>query len=110
MEIRSFAETFVTLQDKRHEADYALDAKPYRKSDAITEIDAAELAINQFEQSDHRGEAQFPRLLHKLLHVYVTRRRSVLREHVGALFRVFRCCSWRGSTCRQGEQCARRIG
>ena len=59
MEIRSFAETFVTLQDKRHEADYALDAKPYRKSDAITEIDAAELAINQFEQSDIEARRSF---------------------------------------------------
>ena len=58
----------------------------------------------------HPDFGLYTRLLHKLLHVYVTRRRSVLREHVGALFRVFRCCSWRGSTCRQGERCARRIG
>ena len=42
--------------------------------------------------------------------MYVKRRRSVLREHVGALFRDDRCCSWRGSICRLGESCARRTG
>ena len=42
--------------------------------------------------------------------MYVKRRRSVLREHVGALFRDDRCCSWRGSICRLGESCAQRTG
>ena len=45
----------------------------------------------------------FSRLLHKLLRAGVKRRRSVLREHVGALFLDCRCCSWRGSVCRLGE-------
>ena len=40
----------------------------------------------------------------------VKRRRSVLREPAGVLFRAFRCCSWRGPICRRGESCARRVG
>ena len=50
------------------------------------------------------------RLLHKQPPAHVKRRRSVLREHVGALFPGFRCCSWRGPICRLGESCARHIG
>ena len=50
------------------------------------------------------------RLLHKQPPAHVKRRRSVLREHVEALFPGFRCCSWRGPICRLGESCARHIG
>ena len=50
------------------------------------------------------------RLLHKQPPAHVKRRRSVLREHIGALFPGFRCCSWRGPICRLGESCARHIG
>ena len=50
------------------------------------------------------------RLLHKQPPAHVKRRRSVLREHVEALFPGFRCCSWRGRICRLGESCARHIG
>ena len=53
---------------------------------------------------------KFSRLLHKRATNIVKRRRSVLREPAGALFRSFRCCSWRGPICRRGESCARRVG
>lgn len=58
-EIRSFAGTFVALQLKRHEADYALNARPYRKSDVMTEIDAAELAVSRFEQANIEARRRF---------------------------------------------------
>ena len=56
------------------------------------------------------GSAGCTRLLHKQPPAHVKRWRSVLREHVEALFPGFRCCSWRGSICRLGESYARHIG
>ena len=53
---------------------------------------------------------EYSRLLHKRATNIVKRRRSVLREPAGVLFRAFRCCSWRGPICRRGESCARRVG
>ena len=49
-EIRKFAEEFVTLQKARQQADYALDAKAYQKSEVLGYIASAELAIDQFER------------------------------------------------------------
>ena len=50
VEIRKFAEEFVTLQKARQQADYALDAKAYQKSEVLGYIASAELAIDQFER------------------------------------------------------------
>ena len=50
-EIRDFAEAFVMLQDRRHEADYALEGR-YDKLDVLSALDGAEYAIAQFEQAD----------------------------------------------------------
>ena len=55
-------------------------------------------------------DLELTRLLHKQPPAHVKRRRSVLREHIGALFPGFRCCSWRGPICRLGESCVRHIG
>ena len=52
MEVRDFAEAFVALQKARQQADYALDADVYQKSDVLEYIASAELAISQFEQAD----------------------------------------------------------
>ena len=46
--IRVFAETFARMQEQRHRADYAPDAK-FRKSEAIQRINEAENAIRNFE-------------------------------------------------------------
>ena len=56
-EIQYFAETFVILQDARHRADYALEGR-YYKLDVLADIDQAENAIIQFEQTDilHRRD------------------------------------------------------
>ena len=50
VEIRDFAEAFVTLQKARQEADYALDTPTYQKSDVWDHIASADLAIRQFGQ------------------------------------------------------------
>ena len=50
-EIRDFAEAFVMLQDRRHEADYALDDR-YDKLDVLSAIDRAENAIAGLDQAD----------------------------------------------------------
>ena len=50
VEVRNFAEEFVTLQKARQQADYALDAKAYQKSEVLGYIASAELAIDQFER------------------------------------------------------------
>ena len=51
-EIRDFAKAFVVLQKARQQADYALDADAYRKSDVLGHIASAELAIGRFERAD----------------------------------------------------------
>lgn len=53
-----FADRFVELQGKRHEADYNPYAKFY-KSDVINDIDAAELVIRQFQQVDLKDRRAF---------------------------------------------------
>ena len=51
VEVRDFAEAFVTLQGARQEADYALDTPAYQQSDVVGYIVSAEIAIRQFEQA-----------------------------------------------------------
>ena len=51
VEVRDFAEAFVTLQRARQEADYALDTPTYQQSDVLGHIMSAELAIRQLEQA-----------------------------------------------------------
>ena len=58
-EIRDFAEAFVILQEARQQADYALDAAAYRKSDVLHSIASAELAISRFEQADVNAKRGF---------------------------------------------------
>ena len=50
VEIRYFAETFVALQKVRQQADYALDAETYQKSEVLRYIASAERAIRQLER------------------------------------------------------------
>lgn len=45
-EIRNFADEFVKMQEKRHEADYD-PASRFKLNDVVVAIDAAELAIQQ---------------------------------------------------------------
>lgn len=58
-EIQDLADTFVTLQDIRHRADYALDGGRYYKSNVIAQIDAAESVIGEFEQTDRLHRLDF---------------------------------------------------
>ena len=58
MEIRNFAQTFVDLQEARHQADYALEGQ-YYKMDVLVTIEAAENAIDQFEQADVQHQRRF---------------------------------------------------
>ena len=58
-EIRNFAERFVTLQQKRHEADYALGGMVYYKPDALTDIDVAEEAIVRFGRAGKEARRSF---------------------------------------------------
>ena len=57
-EVRSFAKTFVDLQEARHEADYAHDGQ-YLKPDVLAKVDTVEDAINEFEQADLRHRRSF---------------------------------------------------
>ena len=49
--IRFFVNTFVSMQNSRHDADYAPDAE-FRKEDVIKDIDRAENAIRAFAGAD----------------------------------------------------------
>lgn len=53
--VQGFAETFASLQSKRHLADYDPDA-PFRKSDVIEDIGEARNAIARFTKvpPEHR--------------------------------------------------------
>ena len=56
--IQDFANVFVTMQAKRHEADY----NPFHKttkSEVITDISAVEAAIADFEQADIKDRRAF---------------------------------------------------
>ena len=57
-EVQDFAETFVALQESRHQADYALDVR-YHKPDVLAGIDAAETAIAWLEGVDIRHRRRF---------------------------------------------------
>ena len=59
VEVRDFARAFVVLQIKRQQADYALDAPAYEKSDVLGYIDSAERAISRFEQADVDARRRF---------------------------------------------------
>ena len=51
-EIQDFADTFLTLQEARHQADYAFEIEdPYEKQKVLADIDKAENAIDQFEKA-----------------------------------------------------------
>ena len=56
--IRGFAETFVELQQRRHEADYDPDAA-FSASDAKDLIDRAFWAIHDFDASDQLHQRAF---------------------------------------------------
>ena len=58
-EIRDFAKMFVVLQIERQQADYALDATAYEKSDVPGYVDSAERAISRFEQADMAARRAF---------------------------------------------------
>ena len=58
MEIQDFAETFTSLQSKRHLADYDPDA-PFEKSNVIEDIDEAQDAITRFLQAPLRHRRAF---------------------------------------------------
>ena len=49
-DIQKFADVFVTLQEKRHDADYN-PRTIFKRNEVITWIDAAELAIRGFKNS-----------------------------------------------------------
>ena len=56
-EIRNFAKAFVMTE--RRQADYALDAGVYQKSDVLGYVASAESAIRQFEQADIAAKRGF---------------------------------------------------
>ncbi len=68
MEIYSFAEALVDLQDARHQADYSLEGR-YSRQEVLVIIDVAEHAIDRFEQADARHRRAFA------VHVLFKRRR-----------------------------------
>lgn len=57
-EIQDFADTFVVLQDARHQADYALRGR-YDRLDALAAIDRAEKAIEAIARADVRCRRSF---------------------------------------------------
>ena len=48
IEIRGFAATFVSLQIKRHEADYSYEAR-FARENTLAVIDRAERAVDQLK-------------------------------------------------------------
>ena len=67
--IQDFADTFVALQDARHEADYAFEGW-YNYVDTLAAIDRAENAIGQLGQTDIQHRRGF------VVHVLFKRRSS----------------------------------
>ena len=51
-DVRYFAKVFVELQVERQQADYALDAPEYEKSDVLARIGSTEQIISRLEQAD----------------------------------------------------------
>ena len=58
VEIRNFADEFVTMQEKRHLADYDPVSR-FRLNDVIVAIDAAELAIKQLRKCSMKDRRAF---------------------------------------------------
>ena len=58
LEVHSFAEALVDLQDARHQADYSLEGQ-YSKQKVLVTIDVAESAIDRFEQAEARHRRAF---------------------------------------------------
>ena len=58
-EVREFAKQLVVLQKARQQADYALDAEAYRKSDVLVYITSAEAAIAAFERANVGAKRSF---------------------------------------------------
>ena len=56
--IRNFAEEFVKLQEKRHEADYNPISR-FKLNDVVVSIDAAELATKQLENCPIKDRRAF---------------------------------------------------
>jgi hypothetical protein len=56
--IQDFAGMFVTMQEKRHKADYDPKAKA-RKSEVATDIDAVEGVIEDFESASTKDRRAF---------------------------------------------------
>ena len=70
-EIQDFADTFVTLQHVRHQADYAFEIEDqYEKQKVLADIDKAENAIDQFEKAKIADRLNF------VAHVLFKRRSS----------------------------------
>lgn len=61
-EIQDFANTFVSLQTKRHLADYAPNERFY-KSAVITDIDSAEYVIKQMQNVSKKDKRAFAALV-----------------------------------------------
>ncbi len=57
-DMQHFADMFITVQERRYRADYALDAN-FDKSGVLRIIDDAELAIEKFEYTDRRERRTF---------------------------------------------------
>ena len=57
-EIRHFASMFVTLQEERHRADYAI-AENFYKSDVLGIIDDAESALDAYERAGRADQRAF---------------------------------------------------
>ena len=58
VEIIDFAEKFIEMQRKRHDADYDPAARFY-KSDVVMDIDAVELVIARFEAASTKDRRAF---------------------------------------------------
>lgn len=57
-ELRLFAQTFATLQEKRHTADYAPNV-PFKQSQVAEDIEMADLAIVNFDAAPPRERRAF---------------------------------------------------
>lgn len=64
--IRDFAETFVSLQDRRHLADYDPDT-PFRKSEVQEDVQRARTALTRFAEASREHRRAFA--IHVLMKV-----------------------------------------
>ncbi len=56
--IQDFASEFVTMQEKRHLADYAPDAE-FRRSDVLMDLSRIRIVIDNFDAVDHNDRCAF---------------------------------------------------